>query len=105
MRRRHCVVSFVLFFSCLLSGNLAAQQESITALYRVDKIQKIAKKTDDQCIDNATTPCPRMAYWKVYYKALDLAVPQQEHIISLDSQLPQIGAVKQLTIVNSEAEK
>lgn len=88
-----------------MSCNLLAQERSITALYRVDNIQKIAKKVDEKCIDNAATSCPRIAYWKVYYKALDLAVAHQEHIVSLDNQLPQIGSIKQLTIETTKSKK
>jgi len=85
-------------FMAILSFNVWAKETSLTALYKVAKIQKIAKKMDEKCIDNTTTACPRMAYWKVHYQALDLLVPYQEHIVSLDGQLPQVGSIKQLTL-------
>jgi len=82
----------------LLSVTSFAKDESITALYRVDKIQKIAKKSDNKCIDSAAKTCKRVMFFKVRYKALDSLVPHQEHDISLDEELPQVGSIKQLTL-------
>jgi len=86
------------------SSDVWAKATSITALYKVAKIQKISKKIDEKCIDSAQNNCARMAYWKVFYKALEQAVPHQQHMISLNEDLPQVGSITQLTLPIKKAE-
>jgi len=95
-----CIRKIVLLSGLLaiFSNNTFAEERSVTALYKVDKIHKISKKVDDKCIDTPAKPCPLMAYWKVYYKALDSTVPRQQHMISANDQLPQVGSIIQLTL-------
>jgi len=86
------------------SSGVWGKATSITALYKVAKVQKISKKMDEKCIDSAQQNCARMAYWKVFYKALDQTVTHQEHIMSLNENLPQVGSITQLTLPIKKAE-
>lgn len=91
----HALITLLLLVPSLY---FSAMAQSITALYQVEKIVKIVKKQDEKCIDNPTQPCPRNAYWKVYYKAFDSGVKVQEHIVNFEDNVPQLGVIVQLTI-------
>lgn len=88
-------------FLAILTGVTAVFAEEVTtttALYRVDKIQQISKKRDIKCVDTAAKACELFLFWKVRYQALDALVPVQEHEVSFDENLPQVGSITQLTI-------
>ena len=88
-------------FLGLLTGVTAVVAEeitTITALYRVDKVQQVSKKRDIKCVDTAAKACDLLLFWKVHYQALDALVPVQEHVVSFDEKLPQVGSITQLTI-------
>lgn len=78
--------------------NSVVRAQSITALYRVAKVQHVYKLNDPKCVDNKDTKCPKTLHWRVHYQALSQQVSLQHHQILLDDQPPQVGSVAQLTI-------
>lgn len=71
---------------------------SSTAWYKVDKIQQILKLVDKKCIDDKVEQCQRTRHWRVYYKATSKYAPLQTFEEVLMEDIPQLGAVMQLTV-------
>ncbi|NRA52726.1 MAG: hypothetical protein HRU23_01145 [Gammaproteobacteria bacterium] len=99
MSRLSLVVSLLL--GALLMSGSAFSAQSVTALYRVAKVQHVLKLIDDKCVEEEKKVCPKSQHWRVYYRALSLNVSPQKHQELLDENPPQIGAVIQLTITIS----
>ena len=74
------------------------QATSSTAWYKVDKIQQILKLIDKKCIDDKVEQCQRTRHWRVYYKATSRYAPLQSFEEVLMDNIPQLGAVMQLTV-------
>ncbi|OIQ47273.1 MAG: hypothetical protein BM565_07330 [Gammaproteobacteria bacterium MedPE] len=74
------------------------QATSSTAWYKVDKIQQILKLVDKKCIDDKVEQCQRTRHWRVYYKATSRYAPLQSFQEVLMEDIPQLGAVMQLTV-------
>lgn len=74
------------------------QATSSTAWYKVDKIQQILKLIDKKCIDDKVEQCQRTRHWRVYYKATSRYAPLQSFEEVLMENIPQLGAVMQLTV-------
>jgi hypothetical protein len=82
----------------LVVGSQPASAQSVTALYRVIKIQHVFKLTDTNCVEKKEQQCQKSEHWRVFYRALSLQVSPQKHQILFDENPPQVGAVSQLTI-------
>jgi len=76
----------------------AVSAQSVTALYRVDNVQRIFKLVDVKCVEKDDKKCAQTEHWRVFYRALSLNVSPQKHQILVDDNPPQVGAVLQLTI-------
>jgi chaperone required for assembly of F1-ATPase len=74
------------------------QAQSITALYRVSKIQHVYKLNDSECVEKKDKKCQKSLQWRVYFQAVSRHVSPKKHQILLDENPPQVGAVIQLTI-------
>lgn len=76
-----------------------------TAWYKVDKIRQVLKLVDVKCIDDKVEKCPRTRYWRVYYKATSPHAPLQSFTKELIEDIPQLGAIMQMTVDLSQHKK
>ncbi|MCG7530929.1 hypothetical protein MHM98_06120 [Psychrobium sp. MM17-31] len=69
-----------------------------TAWYKVDKIQQILKLVDKKCKDDEVEKCQRTRHWRVYYKATSRTAPLQKFVETVSEDVPQLGAMMQITV-------
>lgn len=80
------------------SSIIEVQAQSVTALYRVAKIQHVYKLKDLECVESKKNVCKKNLHWRVYYQAQGKYVTPKKHQILIDENPPPLGSVTQLTI-------
>ena len=92
------LVTVLLVASWFLTSISTVQAQSVTALYRVAKIQHVYKLKDLECVESKKNVCKKNLHWRVYYQAQGKYVTPKKHQILIDENPPLIGSVTQLTI-------